>query len=286
MCSHLHVTTIASTKARLTSVCGVGDGAPSEMQYSSRCHHRSRAVRVVAALHQRDVLSTIVTVVRQEVLRGQAVYSKRVLSAYDLVVLGISNRWIWKCPTSRLLDLYDAHISGNHLDVGVGTGYFLDRSRTLSQGARIALMDLNKNSLEIAARRIARFRLELYRRDVLEPLSFDGGSFDSVGINYLLHCLPGSIDAKATALDHLQALMNHGAVLFGSTLLYDGAPRGALAVRLMAICNDRGIFANRGDDLTGLERVLRQRFCDVSVEVVGCAALFSARVRNRVRITL
>ncbi|HSQ32772.1 MAG TPA: class I SAM-dependent methyltransferase [Gemmatimonadaceae bacterium] len=226
------------------------------------------------------------TDIRQEVLRGQAVYSKRVLSAYDLVVLGISNRWIWRCPTSRLLDLYDAHMSRNHLDVGVGTGYFLDRSRTLSQGARIALMDLNQNSLEFAARRIARFRPELYRRNVLEPLSFDGESFDSVGINYLLHCLPGSIDAKARVLDHLQALMNPGAGIFGSTLLHNGVPRGVLAARLMKIYNDRGIFSNRGDDLPGLERVLRQRFRDVSVEVVGCAALFSGRVRTRARITL
>lgn len=39
-----------------------------------------------------------------------------------------------------------------------------------------------------------------------------------------------------------------------------------------------GIFCNQEDDLEALERAMRQRFKDVSIEVVGCAALFSGRV--------
>ena len=60
-----------------------------------------------------------------DVRAGQAVYSPRVLRTYDLFVLGLSNRLIWKCPTKKLLAFYNEHVSGNHLDVGVGTGYFL-----------------------------------------------------------------------------------------------------------------------------------------------------------------
>jgi hypothetical protein len=41
--------------------------------------------------------------------------------------------------------------------------------------------------------------------------------------------------------------------------------------------NTKGIFSNRHDDLDGLKRALDRRFRDVSVEVVGCAALFSGR---------
>ena len=101
--------------------------------------------------------------------------------------------------------------------------------------------------------------------------------FDSVGINYLLHCLPGSIESKAAALDHLEALMNPGAVLFGSTLLQGGVRRTWLARGLMAAYNWKGIFSNRGDDIEGLKRELGRRFEDVRVEVAGCAALFSGR---------
>ena len=219
----------------------------------------------------------------EQVEAGQAVYSRSTLNVYDWVVLGISNRFIWKCPTPGLEAHYNKYLSANHLDVGVGTGYFLDRCRFPSSTPRVALMDLNPEALAFTARRIARYKPETYRRNVLEPLvigtgAIDAERFDSVGFNYLLHCIPGSIDTKAVAFDHLKALMNPNAVLFGSTLLQGGVRRSGLAKRLMAIYNKKGIFANEHDDLEGLERALRSRFRDVSVQVVGCGALFSGRV--------
>lgn len=69
------------------------------------------------------------SVTAEQVTAGQAVYTKRTLALYDILVLGISNRLIWKCPTARLVDHYNTHLTANHLDVGVGTGYFLDRCR-------------------------------------------------------------------------------------------------------------------------------------------------------------
>jgi hypothetical protein len=219
-----------------------------------------------------------VNVSAEQVEAGQAVYSNSTLAVYDWVVLGISNRFIWKCPTSGLVAHYDNHVSANHLDVGVGTGYFLDRCRFPVATPRVALMDLNPGVLAFAARRIARYKPETYRRNVLEPITVEAGRFDSVGINYLLHCIPGSIESKAVAFDHLRALMNPNAVLFGSTLLQGGVPRSGLAKRLMHVYNKKGIFTNEQDDLDGLQRALSRRFRDVSVQVVGCAALFSGRV--------
>lgn len=214
----------------------------------------------------------------EQVEAGQAVYTRRTLGVYDIVVLGISNRFIWRCPTQRLIGLYDKHITGNHLDVGVGTGYFLDHCRFPSQTPRVALMDLNQNTLDFASQRVARYKPETYVRNVLEPISIDAAKFDSVGINYLLHCVPGPIESKAVAFDHLKAVMSPNAVLFGSTLLQDGVPRSWLARRLMDVYNNKGIFSNRHDSLDGLKQALGERFREVSIEVVGCAALFSARV--------
>lgn len=218
------------------------------------------------------------TVSEEEVRAGQAVYTRRSLRLYDFIVHGLSNRFVWRCPTQGLVAHYNRHVTANHLDVGVGTGYFLERCRFPPGAPRIALLDINRNSLDFAAGRIARHRPETYLRNVLEPLSIDAAPFDSVGLNYVLHCLPGAIGAKAVALDHLKAAMNADAVLFGSTLLQGGVPRGRLARRLMAFYNRKGIFSNRDDDLDGLKAALGQRFRDVSVEVAGCAALFSARL--------
>jgi 2-polyprenyl-3-methyl-5-hydroxy-6-metoxy-1,4-benzoquinol methylase len=214
----------------------------------------------------------------EQIAAGQAIYTKRVLKTYDFLVLGLSNRFIWKCPTQRIVEHYNKHITANHLDVGIGTGYFLDNCRFPSQSPRIALLDINENTLDFASRRIARYKPETYLRNVLEPISIEAAKFDSIGINYLLHCLPGSIEAKAAAFDHLKALMNPNAVLLGSTLLQGGVPRNWFAKRLMDVYNRKGIFSNRRDSLDGLKRALDQKFRDVSIEVVGCVALFSGRV--------
>jgi hypothetical protein len=114
-------------------------------------------------------------------------------------------------------------------------------------------------------------------QNVLEPITIDVTKFDSVGINYLLHCIPGAIESKSVAFDYLKTLMNLGAVLFGSTLLQGGIARSWLAKRLMDFYNSKGIFSNENDDADGLKRALCQRFRSVSVEIVGCAALFSGR---------
>ena len=164
------------------------------------------------------------TVTTEQVEAGQAIYTKQALAAYDFVVLGVSNRFLWKCPTQRLVHHYNKHVTANHLDVGVGTGYFLDRCRFPSPTPRVGLMDLNPDTLEFASQRIRRYKPETYRRNVLESISLDAERFDSIGINYLLHCVPGSIESKSVVFDHLKALMNPNAVLFGSTLLQGRRP--------------------------------------------------------------
>ena len=78
-------------------------------------------------------------------------------------------------------------------------------------------------------------------------------------------------------LDHVKALANPNAVVFGSTLLQGGVSRSWIAKRLMDIYNKKGIFSNEDDNLDGLKRVLSERLKDVSVEAVGSAAVFSGR---------
>lgn len=207
---------------------------------------------------------------------GQAVYTKRTLAIYDIAVLGVSNRYIWRCSSERIKEHYNQYVSANHLDVGVGTGYFLDRCQFPSTSPRIALMDLNPNTLEYASTRISRYEPKTYKQNILEPvLTTDIQPFDSVGINYLLHCVPGSILDKAVIFDHLKSLMNSGAVIFGSTILQGGVSRSWAAKQLMNLYNKKGIFSNTTDDFASLKDALKQRFKKVAVEVIGCVALFS-----------
>ena len=58
---------------------------------------------------------------------GAGAYGRLGLHFYDAGVLGLSSLLLWRCPSSRVLAQYQANVSANHLDVGVGTGYFLDK---------------------------------------------------------------------------------------------------------------------------------------------------------------
>jgi len=218
------------------------------------------------------------TITEKQVEAGQAVYSKSTLALYDWLVLRFSNRMIWACPWKRILALYDRHVTGNHLDVGVGTGYFLDRCRFPNDRPRLGLMDLNPACLDAAATRVARYRPEVYRANVLDPSGLEIPRFDSISMTYLLHCLPGTIKTKSAVFRHLKPLVNQGGVMFGATLLSEGVDRSWAAKRLMAFYNSKEIFTNDQDDLQGLRAMLSEHLTAVTVEVVGCAALFSGRV--------
>jgi SAM-dependent methyltransferase len=219
-----------------------------------------------------------VAVTPDQVEAGHAFYTKRALAFYDAAILGYFSRMAWKCPARRILQHYDQHVSTNHLDVGVGTGYFLDRCRFESSSPRVALMDPNTNCLEVAGRRIARYAPEMYQANVLEPIPFDVATFDSVGLNYVLHCIPGDIATKAVVFDNLKPLMNPGGVVFGATLLHDGVHRNWLARKVMDRNNKHGIFANADDSLDGLRSALAEHLTDSVVDVVGCVGIFTGSV--------
>lgn len=60
-----------------------------------------------------------------DIKKGHAVYTPMMLRLYNLWVLDISNAWIWRCPKRIQLQHFNQFITRNHLDIGVGTGYYL-----------------------------------------------------------------------------------------------------------------------------------------------------------------
>lgn len=210
--------------------------------------------------------------------KAASIYSKKTLSIYDYLVLGISNKFAWKCSTELLLDFYNEYISSNHLDVGVGTGYFLDKCTFPTEKPTLHLLDLNPNSLEAAAKRVNRYQPVKHQGDILEPIKLPQ-IFDSISINYLLHCLPGDMADKEKVFKHLLANLNpEGGVLFGSTILGAGIKRNYIAKKIMHLYNSRGIFNNSQDTLPQLKLILENNFNTYTLKTVGCVALFAGKV--------
>ena len=214
---------------------------------------------------------------KEQTKGGNEVYTKFVLKIYDWYVLWYNCRFLWKCPAHYLLDLYNQYVSANHLDIGVGTGYFLDKCKFPSANVRLALMDSNVNPLMAASKRLSRYKPEVYQRDASEPFGIDAQPFDSIGMMNLLHCVPGDLRTKAIVFEYAKEVMNPGAVIFGSTILYKGVKRNALATWAIKYYNKNGSMANINDSLEDLQESLHSSFSDSSVKVIGCEALFWAR---------
>jgi ubiquinone/menaquinone biosynthesis C-methylase UbiE len=208
---------------------------------------------------------------------GQARYTTGFLRVYDTVVLRFNGNLVWRCSPRRLVQLYNEHVSARHLDIGVGTGYLLDKCRYPTQSPDITLMDLNPAPLEVAAERLRRYQPRTHRANALEPFGLPAGAFHSVGLNWLLHCLPGDLTTKSVVFDHCKTVLAPGGVVFGSTVLSDGVPHTRLSRWMMDRLNRDGTFSNRDDDLNSLSVQLDQRFDSTQIEVVGSVGIFSAR---------
>ena len=211
--------------------------------------------------------------------RGVSVYTPLTLALYDLAVLRFSNSFVWQCSSQVLLDFYNQHISDKHLDIGVGTGYFLDKCRFPSTAPKIALFDLNPHSLAKSAKRLRRYNPSCYLGNALQRIDIGMSGFDSISLNYLLHCLPGDLVSKSVVFEYVKPLLRDGGVIFGSTILGQGVPHNRLAKQLMKIYNARGIFSNLSDRQSDLEARLKAHFDEHTIHIAGCVALFSARKR-------
>lgn len=217
---------------------------------------------------------------------GAAVYSPATLAIYDLLVLKITNSYGWRCTRWSQLDLYNRHFSSRHLDIGPGTGWYLNNvALPATEQATVTLMDLNLNTMKRTEKLLADRGVltSTYVGSVLNPIDPELGLFDSVATHFLFHCVPGTWDAeKGAAIGHISKVVSDSGTFFGTTVLGNTANHNLFGKTLMRIYNGRtGIFHNTQDDLDGLTRALNRSFEDVVVDVEGVVAKFTARKPRR-----
>jgi SAM-dependent methyltransferase len=206
--------------------------------------------------------------------RGQAGYTPLLLKIYDPWVLGFMARATWRVPIPPAIERYRRLVGRRHLDVGPGTGYFLDKAGPF-EGTEITLLDPNPNVLAHASRRLAGSHPITVQADVMKPLPVEG-PFDSAALSYVLHCLRGPQPHKAVAIRNIADVMAPDGVLFGGTVLGLSGRHTPQARAFLRVANWHGDFDNLGDSAEGLRRILEESFETVEVEVVGSTANFTA----------
>jgi len=205
---------------------------------------------------------------------GQREYTPLFLRIYDPLILGFLTPVLWRCPTTRLVEGYRRHTRHRHLDVGPGTGYFLERAG-LPDGSPVTLLDPNLNVLDHASRRLQRLDISTIEADVCKSLPVDG-PFDSAALNGVLHCLPGPLRRKAAAVANVAAVLAPTGVLFGASILGSSARHTWFSRRILEVNNRRGTFDNLGDTQEGLGEILAASFERVELDTVGSMAIFAA----------
>jgi ubiquinone/menaquinone biosynthesis C-methylase UbiE len=207
--------------------------------------------------------------------KGQAGYNPILLAIYDPWVLGFMSRAVWHVPVPLVVERYRANVGRRHLDVGPGTGYFIEKAAP-SEGTEITLLDPNRHVLHHAGKRLAALRPASVEADVMKPLPV-AGPFDSAALSFVLHCLRGPDDNKAVAIRNIADVLSPDGVLFGGTVLGLQEPHSTPARAFLRAANKRGDFDNLGDTADGLSAILSASFQEVEVETIGSAALFTAR---------
>jgi len=206
-------------------------------------------------------------------------YTRLGLRLYDPLIVKMVAPHVWGCNPDFLVEHYRQHVTSNHADIGVGTGYFLDRCGLDSANSRLALIDLQPNCLAYTAQRLSRYQPQTYVRDVLLPIAdIAGGPFDSIALGGIIHCLAGDLRQKSKVFDSIAPLAKAGTRIFGYTLVYDGVQDRVRRVLVHPLLNGLRVIDNKNDHLRDLRQELKARFIDCQVELIGCMALFSATV--------
>ncbi len=139
----------------------------------------------------------------------------------------------------------------------------------------MTLLDPNPNVLAHASRRLAPLEVSAVEADVLKPLPV-AGPFDSVALNFVLHCLPGPQRHKAVAIKNLATVLAPDGVFFGGTVLGGSTNHTLPARAVLRAFNWQGAFDNLGDTEVGLRQILEESFQNVEIDVVGSTAQFTA----------
>ena len=143
------------------------------------------------------------------------------IQRYDKFVNKVNCEKVWKCPQKHIINNYRRNINENHLEIGPGTGYFLSKENLDVNLNKLTLIDVNSEILDYSRNKLQSqySDINILCHDLFTCEIPDSVVFNSVGINYVLHCVPGNLQTKLDKL--ISNLGDNKYNLFGASVICD-----------------------------------------------------------------
>ena len=210
------------------------------------------------------------------VFQGYKLYGNKNLKKYDSLVLGFTGKLISNSDAKKLISsLYRKNLSSNHLDIGPGSGYFLDNTPFPTDNPKLVLSDIHPDCLSYCAKRLTRYNPLFFQTNILSPFQVNT-TFDSISMNWVLHCIPGQLNQKLNVVcRNIVPILNRKGTFFGSTVIGKKGNFNFFGNVFNYVYNWMGVFSNLDDDVESLKKVLEKYFDNVNITIHGSLALFS-----------
>ena len=198
------------------------------------------------------------------------------LFAYDYLVNDINCNFVWKCNQHKIIEHYDSNVTNNHVEIGPGTGFFLQNR----QYNTLQLIDINKDILVNANENLKENseKIQTYCHNIFSSSSLHINPSRSIGLTYVLHCVPGKIENNLN--DLIQNIQFNNYTLFGASVVNDSKETNMFAETELLWLNRLGIFNNENDTYSGLREYLEASGLEYNLRLEGYVAIFDIKVKK------
>ena len=198
-------------------------------------------------------------------------FVSRTLQYYDVAVNEINCKFAWNCSKKNIENMYKKNIRKNHLEIGPGTGYFIKNY----QFDNLTLVDVNNEILQYNVKQ--QHTTKFVRKNLfLKDETIDLLDYSSVGVNCVLHCVPGKLQEKMENLIH--SFHDKDILIFGGTVVNDPSTDFLTNIQLKLL-NKYGIFYNKEDYTENLIHFLEKKNYDYNIQKIGQMLLFEIRLK-------